>query len=107
MSEQKRIVTATDAHDVAECVWVFARADETIEIVRQGSPGGRIRLTVRQRGVEGAVHEFDDRLACATSQSRIEEGLVAQGYHLHAFSLERRSGRDRRGESRGPDRRRS
>jgi hypothetical protein len=86
--------------------WLFTRGSQSVRIIRVSQPKASVRLLVNGPGSESLVHEMDDAIECARHQSEIERRLVAQGYQLaHFLSVERRTGRDRRGVPRGSDRR--
>lgn len=81
--------------------WLFLRGGESIRIARD--PRAFV-LKVDGPGYEREVHAFKDEAELDEFQRGCEERLVADGWVL-AASQERRSGRDRRAGSRGPDRR--
>jgi hypothetical protein len=83
--------------------WLFVRGEESVRIVRD--PGAFV-LRVEGPGYEREVHAFKDEAEVGEFQRTYEARLLAEGWMLGA-SHERRSGRDRRGTSRGQDRRRS
>jgi hypothetical protein len=83
--------------------WLFVRGEESVRIVRD--PGAFV-LRVEGPGYEREVHAFKDEAEVGEFQRTYEARLLAEGWML-AASHERRSGRDRRGTSRGSDRRRS
>jgi hypothetical protein len=83
--------------------WLFVRGEESVRIVRD--PGAFV-LRVEGPGYEREVHAFKDEAEVGEFQRHYEARLLAEGWMLGA-SQERRSGRDRRGNSRGPDRRRT
>jgi hypothetical protein len=87
---------------MAILAWLFLRGSESIRIVRD--PGAFV-LRVDGPGYEREVHAFKDEAAVGEFQRSYESRLLADGWVLGA-SQERRSGRDRRTDRRGPDRRR-
>ena len=87
---------------MAILAWLFLRGGESIRIVRDPSA---FVLRIEGPGYEREVHAFKDEAAVGEFQRNYEARLQAEGWVLGA-SQERRSGRDRRGSSRGPDRRR-
>jgi hypothetical protein len=82
--------------------WLFLRGAESIRISRD--PGAFV-LRVDGPGYEREVHAFKDEAEIGEFQQSYEARLLSEGWVL-AASHERRSGRDRRGSSRGTDRRR-
>jgi hypothetical protein len=87
---------------MAVLAWLFLRGSESIRIVRD--PGGFV-LRVEGPGYDREVHAFKDEAEVGEFQQNYEARLLAEGWVLGA-SQERRSGRDRRRDTRGPDRRR-
>ena len=83
--------------------WLFVRGEESVRIVRD--PKAFV-LRVEGPGYEREVHAFKDEAEVGEFQRNYEARLLAEGWMLGA-SQERRSGRDRRADARGPDRRRS
>ena len=83
--------------------WLFLRGAESIRIERD--PKAFV-LRIDGPGYEREVHAFKDEAEVAEFQRNYEARLMAEGWMLGA-SHERRSGRDRRTNSRGTDRRRS
>jgi hypothetical protein len=79
---------------MAILAWLFLRGSESIRIVRD--PGAFV-LRVDGPGYEREVHAFKDEAAV---------GEFQRSYESLGASQERRSGRDRRTDHRGPDRRR-
>lgn len=82
--------------------WLFLRGGESIRIVRD--PRAFV-LKIEGPGYEREVHAFKDEAEMAEFQRAYEARLAVEGWLL-AASQERRSGGDRRGNPRGPDRRR-
>ena len=90
---------------LVQTAWLFTRGSQSVRIIRLTRPNGPVQMMVQGPGNERSVHEADT-LACVRFQLDLERQLVAEGFQLASFvSAERRSGRDRRGASRGPDRR--
>ena len=87
---------------MAILAWLFLRGVESIRIVRD--PGAFV-LRVDGPGYEREVHAFKDEAEVAEFQRNYEARLVAEGWVLGA-SQERRTGRERRSDTRGTDRRR-
>lgn len=87
---------------MAILAWLFLRGVESIRIVRD--PGAFV-LRVDGPGYEREVHAFKDEAEIGEFQRTYEARLLAEGWVLGA-SQERRSGRDRRTNPRGRDRRR-
>jgi hypothetical protein len=91
------------ADDQRPPTWVFARDTTTIRVLRL--PEGRLQI----ESSEGQTREFSfpDLDELTAFHLGFEQHLVATGWSLVEFSPERRSGRDRRAQSRGGrDRRR-
>ena len=88
---------------MAILAWLFLRETDSIRIVRD--PGGYV-LRVEGPGYEREIHSFKNEAELAEFQRTYEARLQADGWMLGA-SQERRSGRDRRSNPRGADRRRS
>ena len=87
---------------MAILAWLFLRGSESIRVARDG---GAFVLRVDGPGYEREVHAFKNEAEVAEFQRNYEARLLAEGWVLGA-SQERRSGRDRRADGRGPDRRR-
>jgi hypothetical protein len=87
---------------MAILAWLFLRGAESVRIVRDAAA---FVLRVEGPGYEREVHAFKDEAELGDFQRAYEARLLADGWVLGA-SQERRSGRDRRTNSRGPDRRR-
>jgi hypothetical protein len=87
---------------MAILAWLFLRGEDSIRIVRD--PGTYV-LRVEGPGYEREVHAFKDEPELAEFQRNYEARLTSEGWMLGA-SQERRSGRDRRADPRGSDRRR-
>jgi hypothetical protein len=94
---------STDIPGMAILAWLFLRGNESVRIVRD--PGVFV-LRVEGPGYEREVHAFKTEAELAEFQQSYETRLRTDGWVLGA-SQERRSGRERRTNSRGLDRRRS
>jgi len=88
---------------MAILAWLFLRSEDSIRIVRD--PGAFV-LRIEGPGYEREVHAFKNEGEVATFQRNYEMRLTAEGWVLGA-SQERRSGRERRADARGSDRRKS
>ena len=86
---------------MAILAWLFLRSEDSIRIVRD--PGAFV-LRIEGPGYEREVHAFKDEAEVAVFQRNYETRLTAEGWMLGA-SQERRSGRERRADARGSDRR--
>lgn len=86
---------------MAILAWLFLRGEESIRVLRDP---GTLVLRVEGPGYERQVHAFKTEGEIGDFQQSYEARLQAEGWVLGA-SQERRSGRDRRANSRGPDRR--
>jgi hypothetical protein len=86
---------------MAILAWLFLRGTESIRIVRD--PKAFV-LRVEGPGYEREVHAFHTEAELSEFQGNFEARLLSEGWALGA-SQERRSGRDRRADPRGPDRR--
>lgn len=85
--------------------WLFTSGSKSVRIVRAGANS---RMFLHIYGPDHAVdtQTFDDVLCCMRYQSELERKLIAEGFSLDRFAVERRSGSDRRGAARsGFDRR--
>jgi hypothetical protein len=85
---------------------LFTRGMESVRLLRTTRADGPARLLVDGPGHAQAAHVLDNVLDCLWQQTDIEHSLVAEGFRPSP-KVERRSGRDRRAERRGSDRRRS
>jgi hypothetical protein len=91
----------------AETASLFTRGPQSVRLVRLGRPDGPVRLMVLGPGASSSIYESPDAIDCVNYQSQIESALVGECYQLASFvSAERRSGRERRQNARGSDRRR-
>lgn len=85
----------------SETASLFTRGPQSVRLVRLGRPEGPVRLLVLGPGTSSSVYESPDAIDCVNYQSQIESALVGEGYQLASFmSAERRSGGDRRRNSR-------
>ena len=87
---------------MAILAWLFVRGGESVRIVRD--PGAFV-IRIEGPGYEREVHAFKSETEIGEFQRNYESRLLAEGWVLGA-SQERRSGRDRRSDHRGSDRRR-
>ena len=87
---------------MAILAWLFVRGEESVRIVRDPR---EFILRIEGPGYEREVHAFKSETEIGEFQRNYEARLVAEGWMLGA-SQERRSGRDRRSNPRGGDRRR-
>ena len=86
-------------------IWIYVRSDETV-LMQTREAGHAVQLIVRGPGARRSAYDFATAAALMEHQAVHEAHLLAQGYTLHYFNRDRRSGVDRRGASRGtPDRR--
>ena len=86
---------------------LFVRGPESIRLVRVTRADGPARLLVEGPGPEQMTHFLDDAVECLWCQVDIERRLMTEGFQrVPVAGAERRSGGDRRGASRGSDRRR-
>ena len=87
--------------------WLFSRGDQSVRVIRLAEQDRPARLIVYGPGRTTLSYEEGSFADTITRQTAIERWLLAEGYQLQRLPAgERRSGRDRRGASRGPDRRR-
>ena len=87
---------------MAILAWLFVRGEDSVRIVRD--PVAFV-LRIEGPGYEREVHAFKSEGEIGEFQRNYEARLLAEGWVLGA-SQERRSGRDRRSDPRGSDRRR-
>ena len=91
---------------LVKTAWLFTRGSRSVRILRVARRGGGLRMLVQGPGSALETHDVDDAIEGVRYQSRVERGLVANGYQLTDFeSAERRSGFERRQTSRGFERR--
>ena len=91
----------------SESASLFTRGLQSVRLIRRGTTDGRVRLVVLGPGTSSSVHESADAIDCVAYQSQIESALVGDGYQLASFvAADRRSGPERRSNTRGLDRRR-
>lgn len=84
-------------------VWLFTRGSGSVRVNR--STEHPFELVVHGPGQLRRIYTFANELALREFQSELELQLVNTGWVLEEFTLDRRSGRDRRGEVRGGERR--
>ena len=90
-----------------ETAWLYVRGQESVRLIRVAEEGRQDRLLVYGPGRSVTAFSDDDVHGCLRRQQEIERALLAEGFLLQPHvEGERRSGHDRRGASRGPDRRR-
>jgi hypothetical protein len=85
--------------------WVFQRGDRRLFAQRQARRH-RVELIVRAADADERVYTFDDDLSFVAFMSEFEVDVVADGWSLADFIVERRQGEDRRARPRGTERRR-
>ena len=83
--------------------WLFIRRNETVRVFRAGPPYLQLAIAGPQ-GLRRTLR-FDREEELQEFQRDHEEQLMKDGWHLEGTDVERRSGRDRRRASRGPERR--
>jgi hypothetical protein len=83
--------------------WLFVRGDESIRLVRNRT---ELVLFIHGPGSLFRRQEFEGEEALLYFQRSLEHQLVADGWELRS-THERRSGSDRRSQTRGADRRRT
>ena len=82
-------------------VWLYVRGDHSVRIeMLEGS------LSIYGPGRQFRRHDCEDDVAALLEHSSIEQELVRDGWSLERMTTERRSGAERRGGTRGRDRRR-
>ena len=85
---------------------LFTRGLESVRLLRLTRADGPARLHVDGPGPAQATHVLDNVIDALWQQTDIERTLVAEGFQA-VNGVERRSGRERRAQSRGKaDRRR-
>ena len=90
-----------------ETASLFVRGAQSVRLVRIGRAQGPVCLIVLGPGAESTAYESPDIIECVNYQSQIERALVVEGYQLASVSsADRRSGGERRTNTRGFDRRR-
>lgn len=87
----------------AAASWLFIRRNETVRVLRPGPPYLQLAIAGPQ-GLRRTLR-FDREEELQEFQRDHEQQLMKDGWHLEGMDLERRSGRDRRKMSRGPERR--
>jgi len=83
--------------------WLFIRQNETVRVFRPGPP--YLQLAIAGPLGHRRTLRFDRETDLQAFQRDHEQQLMKDGWHLEGMDVERRSGRDRRGASRGSDRR--
>jgi hypothetical protein len=83
--------------------WLFIRRNETVRVFRPGPPYLQLAIAGPQ-GLRRTLR-FDREEELQEFQRDHEQQLMKDGWHLEGLDVERRSGRDRRKASRGPERR--
>jgi hypothetical protein len=92
---------------LVESALLFTRDGESVRLVRITRADGPSRLLVEGPGHAQIMHVVDSAIDCLWHQADIERRLVAEGFRPTPLAnADRRSGRDRRAEVRGSDRRR-
>jgi hypothetical protein len=92
---------------VVQAASLFVRGSESVRLVRITRADGPAHLVVHGPGPEQMTHVLDNAVECLWFQVDLERRLVAHGFQIaQVAGADRRSGRDRRGASRGTDRRR-
>lgn len=89
-------------HHVASS-WLFIRRNETVRVFRPGPP--YLQLAIAGPGGHRRTLRFDREADLQEFQRDHEQQMIKDGWHLEGVDIERRSGRDRRKNPRGPDRR--
>jgi hypothetical protein len=86
---------------------LFVRGSQSVRIVRLAKDEGAAQLVVNGPSGAHAEHVLESATEGLWYQVDIERRLVAEGFEVvEILAGDRRSGRDRRGESRGTERRR-
>jgi hypothetical protein len=83
--------------------WLFIRRNETVRVFRPGPP--YLQLAIAGPQGHRRTLRFDREEELEEFQRDHEQQLMIDGWHLEGMDVERRSGRDRRKLSRGPERR--
>jgi hypothetical protein len=83
--------------------WLFIRRNETVRVFRPGPPYLQLAIAGPQ-GLRRTLR-FDREADLQAFQRDHEQQWIKDGWHLEGEDVERRSGRDRRKATRGPDRR--
>ena len=83
--------------------WLFIRRNETVRVFRPGPP--YLQLAIAGPQGHRRTLRFDREEELEEFQRDHEQQLMTDGWHLEGMDVERRSGRDRRKTSRGPERR--
>lgn len=92
---------------LVETASLFTRAHESVRLVRMTRADGPSLLFVHGPGHLQAMHVLDDTIECLWEQADVERGLLKDGFRfVPVATADRRSGRERRVQTRGADRRR-
>jgi hypothetical protein len=83
--------------------WLFIRRNETVRVFRAGPP--YLQLAIAGPRGHRRTLRFDREEELQEFQRDHEQQLMKDGWHLEGADVERRSGRDRRKSTRGPERR--
>lgn len=83
--------------------WLFIRRNETVRVFRAGPP--YLQLAIAGPKGHRRTLRFDREEELEEFQRDHEQQLMKDGWHLEGADVERRSGKDRRKRSRGPERR--
>ncbi len=83
--------------------WLFIRRNETVRVFRAGPP--YLQLAIAGPQGHRRTLRFDREEELEEFQRDHEQQLMKDGWHLEGADVERRSGKDRRKRSRGPERR--
>ena len=83
--------------------WLFIRRNETVRVFRPGPP--YLQLAIAGPQGHRRTLRFDREEELQEFQRDHEQQLLKDGWHLEGADVERRSGRDRRNGTRGPERR--
>ena len=83
--------------------WLFIRRNETGRVFRPGPP--YLQLAIAGPQGHRRTLRFDREEELQEFQRDHEQQLLKDGWHLEGADVERRSGRDRRNGTRGPERR--
>jgi len=81
--------------------WLYVRGNESIRIVVEDGS-----IDIAGPGAQRRRHECADDCDALLEHSALEQQLVRDGWSLERMITERRSGRERRSNTRGQDRRR-
>ena len=84
--------------------WIFSRGDHRIEVRRRDREDGADLIVSGEQGTD--VHSFEQVEQLLTFETELERRLMLLGWQLADFFPDRRTGRQRRLQPRGPERRR-